>query len=82
MTRASSSAPVMRRRGEITAEEGDEDFLDQYRTLNTNSASFRFCARSYFLTWSQIGDTPNSALKDLMASFGNQLKGMPAQHSL
>jgi hypothetical protein len=50
MARASSSAPVMRRRGEITAEEGDEDFLDQYRTLDTTSASFRFCARSYFLT--------------------------------
>lgn len=81
-SRAPSSGPVRvirRKRGQIQpSEEGEgaEDGLDFYRSLDTSKAGFRFCARSYLCTWSQIGDTPNSAMEDFMISFGNQIKGM------
>ena len=38
------------------------------------AARFKFSGKNFFLTWSQIGDRPNSDLEDLMAGFGAQLE--------
>jgi len=38
------------------------------------AARFEFSGKNFFLTWSQIGDRPNSDLEDLMAGFGGQLE--------
>jgi hypothetical protein len=79
----SSSGPVRvtrRKRGEIVPYENEEEVvdahIDAFRVLDLTKRDFRFCSKNYFLTWSQIGDTPNSALEDKMASFGNLIKGM------
>ena len=69
--RAPSSGPIRRRRGSIVPE---DDFWDGLNQVQTQGRAFRFGAKTYFLTWSQIGDLPNSALEDKMASFGNHLK--------
>ena len=69
--RAPSSSPIRRRRGSIVPE---DDFWDGLNQVQTQGRAFRFGAKTYFLTWSQIGNLPNSALEDKMASFGNHLK--------
>jgi len=38
------------------------------------AARFEFSGKNFFLTWSRIGDRPNSDLEDLMAGFGGQLE--------
>ena len=38
------------------------------------AARFEFSGKNFFLTWSQIGDRPNSNLEDHMAGFGSQLE--------
>ena len=37
---------------------GDDD-LGSLPTVDTSGANFRWVARRYFLTWVQVGDTPN-----------------------
>jgi len=70
-SRASSVGPVRRRPGSIVPE---EDLLDTYPPVNTEGRNFRFGGKTYLLTYSQIGDLPNSALEEKMTGFGNQLK--------
>jgi hypothetical protein len=71
----SSSLPpigvIRRRRGSIVPE---EDYLRTIPEVNTRQRNFRFGGKTYLLTYSQIGDIPNSALEEKMANFGNQLK--------
>jgi hypothetical protein len=70
-SRASSIGPVRRRRGSIVPE---EDLLETYPPINTGVGNFRFGGKTYLLTYSQIGDMPNSALQEKMEGFGNHLK--------
>ena len=49
---------------------GDDD-LNNLRSLDTSKKGFRFNAMTFWLTWSQLGDVPNSALDEKMASFGD-----------
>jgi hypothetical protein len=71
-SRAASGA-VRRGRGGIVP--GDDD-LPPMSQLNTVGNGFRFAAKTYFCTWSQVGDTPNEALEVKMAGFGNLIKGI------
>jgi hypothetical protein len=70
-SRASTPGPVRRRRGSIVPE---DDLLDTYPPINTRANNFRFGGKTYLLTYSQIGDLPNSALEDKFNGFGNQVK--------
>ena len=63
--------PIRRRRGEIVPQ---EDLLDTFPSVNTRANNFRWSARMYLLTWSQIGDLSNEALEEKMQEFGNNLK--------
>jgi len=38
------------------------------------ASRFQFSGKNFFLTWSQIGDHPNSDLEDLMTGFGVRLE--------
>jgi len=38
------------------------------------TSRFQFSGKNFFLTWSQIGDRPNSDLEDLMTGFGARLE--------
>ena len=38
------------------------------------ASRFQFSGKYFFLTWSQIGDHPNSNLEDLMTGFGARLE--------
>jgi hypothetical protein len=67
----STTGPVRRRRGSIVPE---DDLLETYPPINTNTRGFRFGGKTYLLTYSQIGDIPNSALEDKFNGFGNQVK--------
>jgi hypothetical protein len=69
-SRASSVGPIRTQRG-IRADDANLDHLTQ---VNGRGSNFRFHSKTFFLTWSQIGDKPNSALEDKMASFGNDIK--------
>jgi hypothetical protein len=71
-SRASSAGPVRRRRGSIVP---GQDNIDDLEEVNTRAHNFRFSGKTYFCTWSQVGDVPNSALEDKLSSFGNQIKG-------
>jgi hypothetical protein len=71
LSRAPSSGPIRRARGFIVPE---DDFWDGLNQVQTQGRAFRFRAKTYFFTWSQIGDLPNSALEDKMSSYGNLLK--------
>jgi hypothetical protein len=71
LSRAPFFGLIRRARGSIVPE---DDFWDGLNQVQTQGRAFRFRAKIYFLTWSQIGDLPNSALEDKMASFGNLLK--------
>src|SRR6266852_6739116 len=71
----SSGAVRHRRQGSIQPEDGNEGaFLNSFKTVDLSKKGFRFYSKHYFLTWSQIGEVPNQALEDKMASFGNDLK--------
>lgn len=72
-SRASSVGPIRRGRGEIRA---GEDSIDDMQTIDTARQGFRFNGRTYFCTWSQVGERPNSLLEEKMDSFGNRLKGI------
>ena len=68
---------VKKKRGQIRADDDEDDiYVDALKMINTQKDNFRFIAKFYFLTWSQIGDTPNSALKGKMDAFGDKLKGV------
>ena len=47
--------------------------------VNTDTANFRLAAKSYFLTYSQVGEVPLDALKDALQTWpgqgGQALKG-------
>ena len=76
-SRASTRPPTRsaRRRAIVP---GDDD-LNHLNTLDTSRPGFRFNAKTYWLTWSQLGDVPNSALDDKMASFGDLISGVSLQ---
>lgn len=59
---------------------GDDD-LDHLRTLDTTKKGFRFNGMTFWLTWSQLGDVPNSALDEKIASFGDLIAGVYTTHS-
>lgn len=81
-SRASSRASSRGGRGgRVTVDEvprgairADEAVLPSMNSLDTRRAGFRFTSKTYWLTWSQIGDLPNSALEDLITTFGNKIK--------
>jgi hypothetical protein len=68
----SNIGPLRRQRGEIVV--GNDDPPPMPR-VDTTSSGFRWSSKSYFCTWSQIGDIPNSALEEKVASFGALVKG-------
>jgi hypothetical protein len=39
-----------------------------------NGGGFNFNSRSFFITWSQIGDIPNGRLEALMETFGDRIE--------
>jgi hypothetical protein len=65
-----STGPIRRKRGEIVLQDEDESFLDTMKEVDTTKKVFRFSARNYWLTWSQIGNVPNSALEEKVAQMG------------
>ena len=70
-SRSTITGPVRRRRGSIVP---DGDLIRTFPPVNTQASGFRFGGKTYLLTYSQIGDTPNSALEEKMINFGNLLK--------
>ena len=48
--------------------------LDDFNSVNTAAGNFRFAHRSYFLTWSQIGDRPNQLLEDMILGLGERVE--------
>jgi hypothetical protein len=77
---ASSQGGVVRtRRGQIRP---GEDVLHNLRKVDTSKSNFRLSAKVYWLTYSQIGETPNSALDDKIAFWGARIKGVLCVFSL
>jgi hypothetical protein len=69
ISRASSTTTLVPSRP-ITP--GGQDFIGN-PPINTEARDFRFSSKCYFLTWSQVGERPNSLLEDKMAEFGSRL---------
>ncbi|KAI9448725.1 hypothetical protein F5148DRAFT_1153368 [Russula earlei] len=54
---------------------GGDNYLEQLSQVDTTTGGeFRFSARNYFLTWSQIGDLPNDVLTEKMQNFSTKIK--------
>jgi hypothetical protein len=51
-----------------------QEDLGNMTPLPTNTNNFRFGAKNYFLTWSQIGDLDNDVLQHKIESFGAHVK--------
>ena len=62
---------MRRRRGSIVPE---DNLLDTFPSIRENASNFRFSAKTYLLTWSQIGDLSNLKLQAKMLEFGNNLR--------
>lgn len=72
----SQVGPIRSQRGSQAPIRPGEDPLPPLSQQDVTRPGFRFGAKTYFVTWSQIGDLPNSALEDKLTSFGNQIKGI------
>jgi len=70
--RQGSIGPVRTPVGGVRADNPELPPLSQVE--QPGAARFEFLGKNFFLTWSQIGDHPNSDLEDLMAGFGAQLE--------
>jgi hypothetical protein len=80
-SRASSVGPIRsQRRSQRSQSQAPirpgEDPLPPLSQQDVTREGFRFGAKTYFVTWSQVGDLPNSALEEKMASFGANIAGM------
>ena len=75
-SRAPSTGPLRRRKEKTRiVVEDDDDYIENMPLVDTTKKKkFMFGGLSYLLTWSQIGDIPNSALEDHINSFGNAIK--------
>jgi len=71
-SRQGSIGPVQSQRRGLGVDDPELPPLSQVE--QPGAPRFEFSGKNFFLTWSQIGDCPNSNLEDLMAGFGAQLE--------
>ena len=71
-SRQGSIGPVRSQRRGLGVDDPELPPLSQVERRGTSR--FQFSGKNFFLTWSQIGDRPNSDLEDLMTGFGARLE--------
>jgi hypothetical protein len=56
-----------------TTNNHEDASLEFLSTIDTENTRFRFSGRHFFITWSRIGDLPNSALDEKINTFGTKI---------